>query len=242
MRCFGLIGKSLKHSFSKDFFDKKFESEGIEDCSYDLYSLESIDSLPALIKDKSLNGLNVTIPFKQSVIPYLDFIDEHVQQIGAVNCIKVSGEELFGFNTDWIAFKETIEKLIKSDDKALILGSGGSSKAVQYAFRSLEIEMEIVSRNPLEGMFDYSLLTDKIINSHRIIVNTTPLGMFPDTDNYPEIPYDGITENHLIYDLIYNPDMTLFLQKAHQKGASIVNGLSMLYSQAEKSWEIWTKP
>lgn len=246
MRFFGLIGKTLEHSFSLVYFKEKFAEEGITDSYYQLYPLNSIDEFNQLINDFSeLSGINVTIPYKQSILPFLDDIDINAKKIGAVNTIKferVNAKlKLTGYNTDYLGFIDSIKPHLKANHKkALILGTGGSSAAVAYAFKILGIEYKKVSRsseNP--DILDYKSLNDDIISNYEIIVNTTPLGMYPDVLSCPEIPYAVISKNHLMFDLIYNPAQTEFLRKGMEKGASIQNGSEMLINQAEYSWKIW---
>ena len=246
MRFFGLIGKSLEHSFSPVFFKEKFEKEGITDCFYKLYPLKNIDEFNQLISDfTELSGLNVTIPYKQEIIPFLDEIDENAKEIGAVNTIKFEWMQaklkLTGYNTDYLGFIDSLKLLLKKQHKtAIVLGTGGSSMAVTYALKKLGIKYIQVSRNPVsEEILSYDSLNDDLINNYKLIVNTTPLGMYPDTSQSPDIPYNGITEDHLLYDLIYNPKQTEFLRKGKSKGADIKNGAEMLINQAEFSWKIW---
>lgn len=241
---FGLIGATLSHSFSKSYFDEKFFREGLRDYHYDLYPLKTVDDLKNLLAENpELYGLNVTIPYKEQVIKFLNDIDSAAKNIGAVNVIKIQNGKLKGFNTDSEAFFETIERWFPMipDAKALVLGSGGSSKAVQQALRRLKIPFNVVSREASKGNYTYEMLeTNKeIIPSAHLIINTTPLGMSPDTNNYPPINYELIDSHHYVYDLIYNPARTLFIQKAEMRGATIKNGLEMLQIQAEKAWAIW---
>ncbi|OSZ82213.1 shikimate dehydrogenase [Chitinophagaceae bacterium IBVUCB1] len=235
---YGLIGYPLSHSFSPPYFAKKFAEQGI-DADYKAYPLASIEELTALLNNNpSLQGLNVTIPYKQEVIPYLDAIDDAAKAIGAVNCITIKDGILAGYNTDWIGFTDSIHPLLQPDHThALVLGSGGSSKAVVYALKQLGIQYNIVSRNG--GNYQYSQLTESIIQAHTIIINTTPLGMYPHTDNAPDIPYQFLTTSHLLYDLVYNPAETVFMQKGILAGATVKNGYEMLVLQAEASWRIW---
>jgi shikimate dehydrogenase len=246
MRFFGLIGKSLEHSFSPVFFKEKFEKEGINDCFFNLYPLKNIDEFNQLISDfTELSGLNVTIPYKQEIIPFLDEIDENAKEIGAVNTIKFEWMQaklkLTGYNTDYLGFIDSLKLLLKKQHKtAIVLGTGGSSMAVTYALKKLGIKFIQVSRNPVrEEILSYDSLNDDLINNYKLIVNTTPLGMYPDTSQSPDIPYNGITEDHLLYDLIYNPKQSEFLRKGKSKGADIKNGAEMLINQAEYSWKIW---
>lgn len=243
-KVFGLIGQTVSHSFSKAFFDEKFFREGLRDHHYELFPLNNIKEIEKLINDtKGLSGLNVTLPYKEQVIKYLDEVDPVAKKIGAVNVIKIKDGKRKGFNTDSDAFYETIEKWLPKNKtlKALILGTGGSSKAVQEALDKLKIEYKIVSREGSKGDLTYEDLDkkSKLISESRLIINTTPLGMHPNTDSMPPINYDNIGNEHYVYDLIYNPARTLFLQKAEMRGATIKNGLEMLHVQAEKSWKIW---
>ncbi len=241
---FGLIGSTVSHSFSKNYFDEKFFQEGLRDYHYDLYPLASIDALPGMLKDMpELVGLNVTIPYKEQVMKYLSEIDPAAREIGAVNVIKISGGKLTGFNTDSDAFRETIEKWFPNSpgSQALILGTGGSAKAVQVALKKLGIAHKRVSREKGQGDFTYADLgkKSKVLSDFNLIINTTPLGMSPNTNASPPIDYEMLGANHFVYDLIYNPARTLFLQKAEMHGCTIKNGLEMLHIQAEKSWKIW---
>jgi shikimate dehydrogenase len=241
MRRFGLIGKTLKHSFSKGFFEKKFSEQGIQNCSYDNFELPSINEFPNLITNNpELKGLNITIPYKEEVLQFLNSKNEIVESIGACNCIKIVGSELHGFNTDAVAFKNSLQKYLKPNHKcALVLGTGGASKAVQYALKQLGIDFLLVSRRKQENQLGYEDVSRDIIEGHQIIINTTPVGMFPNVDQDPPIPYKVLTADHLLYDLIYNPAKTKFLQYGEEKGAQIVNGYEMLVAQAEESWRIW---
>ena len=241
-KVFGLIGSTVSHSFSKSYFDEKFFREGLRDHRYELYPLTTIQEFKKLVADtKGLTGLNVTLPYKEQVITFLDEIDSEAQKIGAVNVIKVKNGKLIGYNTDSEAFLETVSKWLPKDKKvsALILGTGGSSKAVQQALTRLGIVHKTVSRSEGKADYTYDELTPKIIKETKLIINTTPLGMSPNTDGMPPISYENITKDHYIYDLIYNPARTQFLQKAEIRGATIKNGLEMLHVQAEKSWQIW---
>jgi shikimate dehydrogenase len=246
MKKFGLIGFPLAQSFSKKFFTAKFEKEKIE-AQYDLYELKDISEFIDLIKDRELCGLNVTIPYKEKIIRFLDEIDETATKIGAVNVIKFirSGEKvkLKGYNTDAIGFENSLKPFLKSQYKnALILGTGGSSKAVDYVLRTHGIKTTFVSRTPEKSQLSYDQLTRRVLNKNQIIVNATPLGMFPIVDECPEIPYQFLTANHFLYDLVYNPVETLFLKKGKEQGAQVFNGRSMLNDQALASWEIWNTP
>ncbi|PWT78713.1 MAG: shikimate dehydrogenase [Bacteroidetes bacterium] len=246
MRKFGLIGYPLSHSFSQKFFTEKFQREGIPDCQYVNFSIPSIDHLTEIIQsDKELAGLNVTIPYKEAVLPYLSWKDPVVSTIQACNCIRITEGKLFGFNTDVIGFEKSLKKKLSADHKrALILGTGGAAKAVKYVLQKEGIEYKIVSRHPTESesadnLLRYEDITESIIRSYLLIINTTPLGMFPHVDQHPPIPYQAITSKHYLFDLIYNPARTVFLQKGESMGAIIENGSDMLVIQAEESWQIW---
>lgn len=243
---YGLIGKKVGHSFSADFFNKKFQKEGIDN-SYLLFPLPSIDVFPTLLEENpDLEGLNVTIPYKQEVIKFLDSLSEEAIEIGAVNVIKFTKENgityLKGYNSDCIGFRDSIKPLITPEiKKALILGTGGASKAVAYVLKNLGIDITFVSRNPKKGQLSYNRLDEEIINDNLLIVNTTPLGMFPDTETYPPIPYQFLSDKHICYDVVYNPEETEFMKKSKERGATVKNGLEMLRLQALAAWEIWNK-
>lgn len=241
---FGLIGLTVSHSFSKNYFDEKFFQNGLRDYHYDLYPLNSIDDLQKLLSDNpDLVGLNVTIPYKEQVIKYLSEIDPFAKTIGAVNVIKIKDGKLKGYNTDSDAFLESIAKWFPTQkgSNALVLGSGGSSKAVQVALKKLNLPFKVVSRDEKSGDLSYETLEKKpnLLKQANLVINTTPLGMSPNTNNMPAIPYDQLGPDHFVYDLIYNPARTKFLQKAEMCGATIKNGLEMLHFQAEKAWSIW---
>lgn len=241
---FGLIGATVSHSFSKSYFDEKFFREGLRDYHYDLYSLPTIDDLDKLLEENpELAGLNVTIPYKEQILKFLSSVDANAKKIGAVNVIKIQKGKLTGYNTDSDAFFESLEKWfpIKENAKALILGTGGSSKAVQQALKKMSISFELVSREKARGSHTYkSLEKDGTpVAQANLIINTSPLGMSPNNNTCPAINYDLLTPNHYVYDLIYNPARTLFLQKAEMRNANIKNGLEMLHIQAEKAWAIW---
>lgn len=243
-KVFGLIGQTVSHSFSKAYFDEKFFREGLRDHHYELFPLNNIGEIENLIKNtKGLTGLNVTLPYKEQVIQFLDEVDPDAKKIGAVNVIKFKDGKRKGFNTDSGAFLETIEKWLPKDKtfKALILGTGGSSKAVQQALTKMKMDFKIVSREASKGHLTYEDVqkNPKLITESHLLINTTPLGMHPNTSTMPPIDYEKIGPEHYVYDLIYNPARTLFLQKAEIRGATIKNGLEMLHVQAEKSWTIW---
>lgn len=241
---FGLIGSTVSHSFSKSYFDEKFFREGLRDYHYDLYPLQTVEELKRLLNENpELCGLNVTVPYKEQVMKFLNDIDNNAKKIGAVNVIKIQNGKLVGYNTDSDAFYETLEKWFPKIEnaKALVLGSGGSSKAVQQALRKLSIPFQIVSREKAKDYITYEELEKdgKIIEGSALIINTTPLGMSPDTNAFPPINFEFLNGTHYVYDLIYNPARTVFLQKAEMRGANIKNGLEMLHIQAEKAWAIW---
>ncbi|RAV97686.1 shikimate dehydrogenase family protein [Pseudochryseolinea flava] len=243
-KVFGLIGQTVSHSFSKAYFDEKFFREGLRDYRYELFPLGNITEIERLLNDtKGLTGLNVTIPYKEQVIKYLDEVDGVAKKIGAVNVIRIKDGKLKGFNTDSEAFQETLDKWLPADHqfKALVLGTGGSSKAVQEALNNLKINYTLVSRDARKGVVSYSELEkdSSLITNSKLIINTTPLGMSPNTEAMPPIDYELLGADHYVYDLIYNPARTLFLQKSEMRGAVIKNGLEMLHVQAEKSWAIW---
>ena len=240
MTKFGLVGYPLSHSFSKKFFEDKFKREGLSDNSYSLFPLTTIQSLPQLLLDEvELKGLNVTIPYKESVIPFLNELDAYVKVIGAVNCIKITNGYLKGYNTDAPAFEQSLKGFLTLEpEQTFVLGTGGSAKAVVYALKKLGISYLHVSRTPTNNQIPYSDISGNL-KSINLFVNTTPLGMFPAVEGYPDIPYHLLTSNDFLFDLVYNPDETAFLGLGREKGASIKNGLEMLHLQAEKSWEIW---
>lgn len=244
MRKFGLIGYPLGHSFSGKYFREKFNRESIEDCVYSNYEIPSISALSDILKDPELNGLNVTIPYKELVISFLHKKDQVVEEIAACNCIKILNGELTGYNTDVVGFENSLkEKLTRTDKRALILGTGGSSKAVAWVLNKAGIEYLFVTRNkPLNGSWiTYEELSREILELHSLIINTTPLGMHPKTEAYPPIPYQWIGQGHYLFDLVYNPSKTLFLEKGELAGARTKNGADMLALQAEASWGIWNE-
>ena len=248
MKLLGLIGYPLSHSFSKKYFTQKFENEGLTAYwQYELYSIESITQLPDLLREHpALVGLNVTIPHKENVLSYIDEMDETALEVGAVNCIKIVNGKLRGYNTDYFGFQKSLLGLLNDEHKkrplkALILGTGGAAKAVAYALKDLKIPYQYVSRKPIEGGLTYSDISKDVIESHHLIINTSPLGMTPHTEGYPEIPYQYMTDQHFLYDLVYNPEITTFMKKGAEYGAHTKSGLDMLYFQAEKGWEIWNQ-
>lgn len=236
MKTFGLIGKSLSHSFSSSYFNEKFFKEENTNTKYLNFELNDISEFPQLIKKQNLSGLNVTLPYKESIIPFLDELSENAKSIGAVNTIQIANGKLIGHNTDIIGFKQSITPLLAGRNTALILGDGGAAKAVKFVFNQLNISYKTINRN---NSFDYSDITLQLIDFNTIIINTTPLGMIPEIKNYPKIPYELLTEKHLLFDLIYNPKETLFLKYGRVNKACTKNGLEMLQIQAETSWNIW---
>ena len=245
MRQFGLIGFPLSHSFSKGYFSDKFLKEGLADCSYELYPLPNIELLPSLINETPLlKGLNVTIPYKEKVLSFVDIISPAVSAIGACNCIKIINHTLHAFNTDIIGFEMTLKyKLQPWHKQALIFGTGGAAKAVAYVLDILGIGYYFVSRNENaeKGILGYDQVNEQLLQNCLLLINTTPLGMYPNTADCPQIAYQFITTQHYLYDLVYNPSLTLFLQKGQENGAAIQNGYAMLLIQAEESWKIWNK-
>jgi shikimate dehydrogenase len=243
MRQFGLIGYPLSHSFSKKYFTGKFEREGLDDCEYESYPIASIAELPFLIENNPfLKGLNITIPYKEQVLSFLHSESAVVQKIRACNCIKIEQGRLFGHNTDVTGFELSLKKQLGNHHKqALILGTGGAAKAVEYVLAELGIQYVYVSRIASAKSISYADITPSLLATHTLIINTTPLGMYPAIEECPPIPYDYLTANHYLFDLIYNPAKTLFLKKGEERGAIIQNGLEMLAMQAEESWRIWNE-
>ncbi|MBD0833266.1 shikimate dehydrogenase family protein [Aestuariibaculum sediminum] len=246
MNKLGLLGRNISYSFSRSYFKKKFEDEQIHNTTYENFDIPSIDDLPKiLINTKGLKGFNVTIPYKQEVIPYLDKLNKKAKAIGAVNTIRVTKKgKLIGYNTDCYGFKKSLKPHLKKHHKsALILGTGGASKAVAYSLDKLGISYKYVSRSASKGVeYTYKDLTESIIKDNKVIVNCTPLGTFPNIENRPDIPYNGITSKHILFDLIYNPEETTFLKLGKKHQAKTINGLNMLIFQAEKAWSIWKIP
>lgn len=243
----GLLGYPLGHSFSKAYYLNKFEKENIQDVDYDLYAIENIKDFELLYtNDVNYKGFNITIPHKVAVLPYINELSDEAKNIGAVNCITIKRENgqhiLTGFNTDAYGFEMSIKPLIKPHhNKALVLGNGGAAKAVLYVLEKLSIPYLIVSRSLQNGDITYEELNEDIIKEHTIIINCSPLGTFPNIQDCPNIPYQAISDEHLLYDLIYNPEETEFLRRGKEKGADTKNGYEMLVLQAEKNWEIWSE-
>jgi shikimate dehydrogenase len=242
-KVYGLVGRNINYSFSARYFKTKFAEEGLENCTYTNFDIESINELPQLIESvKRLKGLNVTIPYKEAVIPLLNEISKTADIIGAVNTIVVSKKGIKGYNTDHYGFRKSIKPLLKPyHKKALILGTGGASKAIAYALRKLKIEYDFVSRAGTDTIFSYEDLNEEVFADYQIIINTTPLGTFPDISECPPLDYKLFTPKHIAFDLVYNPAETEFLKRAAENGAATKNGYTMLVHQAEKAWEIWNR-
>lgn len=243
MRQFGLIGKTLKHSFSKKYFEEKFSREKITDCRYDLFELDTIEDLEALIHaSPALAGLNVTIPYKKEVMRFLDRLDHSAEKVGAVNVVKKEGDRLAGYNSDYYGFRSSLSSWMTSGARhALILGTGGSSRAVQVALDDLGLSYQHVSRSAKKGCLTYEDIRVRpdLLHQVDLVVNTTPLGMYPEVDKWPDLPFEAFRKGQYVFDLIYNPEETRLMAMAKAQGASAKNGLEMLVLQAEKSWEIW---
>ncbi len=246
MRRFGLIGRTLGHSFSARYFADKFAREGLaEQCRYDLFELDQVDDVKDLLHNTdSLEGFNVTIPYKQQIIPLLDSLSREAREIGAVNCVKVAKDgTLTGYNTDIDGIRISLDELLGSEhiEAALILGTGGASQAVQYVLLERNIPFRLVSRDGSKGDLTYDELTQEVIDSHRLIINSSPVGMYPHCDEAPALPYHKLTPNHYLFDLVYNPERTLFVERGRAQGAHTLSGLAMLYAQAESAWKIWNE-
>lgn len=243
MRQFGLIGRTLKHSASEKYFTEKFAREHISDCQYSLYELPRIEDLPPLLeRHPSIEGLNVTIPYKRAVIPFLDTLSYEAEMTGAVNCIRRESDGRWsGHNTDVIGIRETLDGLLGADEveQALVLGTGGASQAVQFVLAERNIPYLILSRDPARGNYTYNNIPCDVVEESRLIINATPVGTFPDVDEAPRIPYAYVTPSHYLFDLVYNPSVTQFLDYGMQRGAKVINGERMLTVQAEASWRIW---
>jgi len=243
MKLYGLIGYPLGHSFSKQYFTEKFVKEGIKDCAFEAFPIPAIDEFPALLKaNPDLKGLSVTIPYKEQVLKYVTELSEEVKFIGATNSIKISGDKLIAYNTDIIGFEKSFLKSLKpTHTKALVLGTGGASKAVQYVLRKLKIDFLVVTRSTQlkSGEINYTAIDEKMMGEYTVIINSSPVGMYPNVNDCPDIPYHLLTSNHYLYDLVYKPEETLFLKKGKEKNATVENGYDMLLLQAEASWKIW---
>ena len=241
MKRYGLIGHPLKHSQSRFYFNEKFEYEGL-DCLYQHFDIKSLDELHDIMaKYPDLCGFNVTIPYKESIISLLDEMDATAKEVGAVNVVTITNGKLKGYNTDVYGFEQLLERAIKGRDtsRALILGTGGASKAVRYVLKQKDIPFSLVSRDSEKGDYTYDTLTDEVLKANPLIINTTPLGMFPQIDNFPDLHYQGLTRKHTLIDLIYNPRETAFMELGRTWGAKVYNGLQMFEEQAKKTWELW---
>jgi shikimate dehydrogenase len=242
MKLFGLIGYPLGHSFSKKYFTEKFEKQALH-CRFENFAIEDINLLPDIIKQNPcLHGLCVTIPYKEKMLAYLDEMSPEVKAIGACNCIKIQNKKLYGYNTDAIGFEQSLkQKLLPQHTSALILGTGGAAKAIEYILKKLGIAYSLVSRTAKENMLTYQALTKDLISKTYLIINASPAGTFPNNNTFPPIPYEGITDKHFLFDLVYNPEKTIFLERGEEKGAAIQNGFDMLINQAEENWRIWNE-
>ena len=242
MSLYGLIGYPLGHSFSKQYFTEKFEKEGIN-AVYETFPIASINDFPALLKaHPGLKGLSVTIPYKEQVLQFITELSEEVKAIGATNSIKIVGDKLIAYNTDMVGFRQSFVKLLKpSHKKALVLGTGGAAKAVQYVLKQLSIDFITVTRSEVlkPGLINYKMIDEKMMREYTVVINCSPAGMQPNIDTYPDIPYELVTPAHYLYDLVYKPAETLFLKKGKAQGALVENGHEMLLIQAEESWKIW---
>ncbi|MBT5858691.1 MAG: shikimate dehydrogenase [Flavobacteriales bacterium] len=236
MKTFGLVGKSLSHSFSSQYFSEKFYKENITNCQYLNFEIDDISNIKKLISENDILGLNITIPYKTSIIPYLDGVSDESEKINAVNTVKIVNGKLYGFNTDVIGFKKSISPILDNRKTALVLGNGGSSKSVQYVLKNLDISFKVVSR---KTKLDYQHVDKEIMETTDVIINCTPLGMYPETESYPKIPYEFLNSKHLLFDLVYNPKQSKFLTFGIAKNCIVKNGLEMLHIQAEESWNIW---
>ena len=242
MHKFGLIGKDIDYSFSKTYFNKKFENLNI-DAVYENFDIDNILKIKSILnREKNLQGLNVTIPYKESIIEFLDQLDQTAKAVGAVNTIKIVNNKFYGYNTDVFGFMSALFPLLeKHHQKALVLGSGGASRAICYALKSFDIDFKVVSRQPTKNQIHYTDIDKKTINSHYLIINCTPLGTYPNIDESPDIPYAYLNQKHFLFDLVYNPKVSTFLAQGKSQKAKICNGYDMLKFQAEKAWQIWHK-
>lgn len=239
----GLIGRRLSHSLSQEYFRDKFRQQKLIDIDYELFEIDSIELLPSLLRSKpQLAGFNVTIPYKEQVIKYLDKVDAFARDIGAVNTVLRCDDLLIGYNTDAFGFEVTLKPLMHAEhksSKALVLGTGGAAKAVVHVLRKEGIDYTMITSRKIPGLLSYEELTESIIEQHLLIINTTPLGMYPNNASFPDIPYNAINSQHVLIDLVYNPLETQFLKFGNEKGAKCVNGITMLYAQADAAWQIW---
>ena len=244
MKRFGLIGKKLGHSFSAKYFAEKFEREGLRDCDYSLYELPEIECVKEFMLTPDLVGFNVTIPYKQHIIPYLDDLDAQAREVGAVNCVKIERDgRRVGYNTDVDGIRLSLDKLLGGEkvSAALILGTGGASQAVQYVLRERGVNYKVVSREKGKADLTYDDLTQDVMATHRLIINASPVGMYPACDNCPDIPYAMLSGSHYLFDLVYNPLTTRFMELGAEQGAATLSGIDMLYAQAESAWRIWNR-
>ena len=238
-KIYGLIGKNINYSFSKKFFNNKFENEKIN-ATYTNFDIKKIEEFKTVVNKYNISGLNITIPYKESIINHLDYVDPVAKEIGAVNTIKFHNNILSGYNTDYLGFYTSIKNIVNSNTKALILGSGGASKAIAYTLKILKIKYVFVSRSKKKKDYiNYNEISNEIINKHNLIINCTPVGTYPGIDQIPKIPISLISNRHIVYDLIYNPSKSLLLKKSEENGATIINGYQMLENQAMESWKIW---
>ena len=244
MKRFGLIGKKLGHSFSAKYFAEKFEREGLLECDYSLYELPEIECVKEFMLTPDLVGFNVTIPYKQQIIPYLDDLDAQAREVGAVNCVKIERDgRRVGYNTDVDGIRLSLDKLLGGEKvgSALILGTGGASQAVQYVLRERGISYKVVSREKFKADLTYDDLTQDVMATHRLIINASPVGMYPACENCPDIPYAMLSGSHYLFDLVYNPLITRFVELGAEQGAATLSGIDMLYAQAESAWKIWCR-
>ena len=244
MKRFGLIGKRLGHSFSAKYFAEKFEREGLQECDYSLYELPEIGCVKEFMLTPDLVGFNVTIPYKQQIIPYLDALDAQAREVGAVNCVKIERDgRRVGYNTDVDGIRLSLDKLLGEEkvSAALILGTGGASQAVQYVLRERGINYKVVSREKDKADLTYDELTQDVMATHRLIINASPVGMYPACENCPNIPYAMLSGSHYLFDLVYNPLTTRFMELGAEQGAATLSGIDMLYAQAESAWKIWNR-
>ena len=244
MKRFGLIGKKLGHSFSAKYFAEKFEREGLLGCDYSLYELPEIECVKEFMLTPDLVGFNVTIPYKQQIIPYLDALDAQAREVGAVNCVKIERDgRRVGYNTDVDGIRLSLDKLLGGEKvgSALVLGTGGASQAVQYVLRERGINYKVVSREKCKADLTYDELTQDVMATHRLIINASPVGMYPACENCPDIPYAMLSGSHFLFDLVYNPLTTRFMELGAEQGAATISGIDMLYAQAESAWRIWNR-
>ena len=244
MKRFGLIGKRLGHSFSAKYFAEKFEREGLQECDYSLYELPEIECVKEFMLTPDLVGFNVTIPYKQQIIPYLDALDEQAREVGAVNCVKIERDgRRVGYNTDVDGIRLSLDKLLGEEKvgSALVLGTGGAAQAVQYVLCGRGIDYKVVSRDKGKADLTYDDLTQEVMATHRLIINASPVGMYPACDNCPDIPYAMLSGSHFLFDLVYNPLTTRFMELGAEQGAATLSGIDMLYAQAESAWKIWCR-